>query len=75
AIVKCFEPMGKTKLLEYGIDAVTGGTDALGHVTIEIMDIESNHIVKTSATHEDVVMSSVLAVLKGLNLIMKHKNK
>ena len=75
AIVKCFEPMSKIKLLEYNIDAVTGGTDALGHVSIEIMDLESNRIVKASATHEDVVMSSVLSVLKGLNRIMKYKNK
>jgi len=74
AIVKCFEPMSKIKLLEYNIDAVTGGTDALGHVTIEMMDLETNRIIKTSATHEDVVMSSVLSVLKGLNHIMKYKN-
>ncbi len=74
AIVKCFEPMSKIKLLEYNIDAVTGGTDALGHVTIEMMDLETNRIIKTSATHEDVVMSSVLSVLKGLNRIMKYKN-
>ena len=74
AIVKCFEPMSKVKLLEYNIDAVTGGTEALGHVSIELMDLETNHIVKSSATHEDIVMSSVLALLKGLNRIMKEKN-
>jgi 2-isopropylmalate synthase len=75
AIVKCFEPMSRVQLLEYNIDAVTGGTEALGHVSIELMDLESNYIVKTSATHEDIVMSSVLALLRGLNLIMKNKNK
>ncbi|MHA1763667.1 MAG: alpha-isopropylmalate synthase regulatory domain-containing protein, partial [Promethearchaeota archaeon] len=74
AIVKCFEPMSKIKLLEYNIEAVTGGTEALGHVSIELMDLESNHIVKSSATHEDIVMSSVLALLKGLNRLMKAKN-
>ncbi len=74
AIVKCFEPMSKFKLLEYNIEAVTGGTEALGHVSIELMDLESNQIVRTSATHEDIVMSSVLALLKGLNSIMKNKN-
>lgn len=74
AIVKCFAPMSKVKLLEYNIDAVTGGTEALGHVTIELMDLDSNQIVKTSATHEDIVMSSVLALLNGLNKIMKQKN-
>jgi len=74
AIVKCFEPMSKVKLLEYNIDAVTGGTEALGHVSIELMDLETNQIVKASAAHEDIVMSSVLALIKGLNRIMKDKN-
>ena len=74
AIVKCFEPMSKVKLLNYNIDAVTGGTDALGHVSIELMDLESNFVVKANAAHEDVVMSSVLALLKGLNKLMKFKN-
>ncbi|MHA1344288.1 MAG: 2-isopropylmalate synthase [Promethearchaeota archaeon] len=75
AIIKCFEPMSKVRLIDYNIEAVTGGTDALGHVSIEVMDIESNYIVKTTATHEDIVMSSVLALLKGLNRIMKYKYK
>jgi len=74
AIVKCFGPMSKVKLLEYNIDAVTGGTEALGHVSIELMDLESNYVVKANATHEDIVMSSVLALLKGLNRLMKQKN-
>ena len=74
AIIKCFKPMSKIKLLNYQIDAITGGTEALAHTTIEIIDIESNHIVKASATHEDIVMSSVLSLLKGLNLIVKKKN-
>lgn len=75
AIVKCFEQMSKIKLLEYNIDAVTGGTEALGHVTIEIMDMETSYHVRTEATHEDIVMSSVLALLKGLNLMQKRANQ
>jgi len=74
AIVKCFKPMSNIKLLNFQIDAITGGTDSLGHVAIEILDIESNIIVKASATHEDIVMCSVLALVKGLNLIVKKKN-
>ena len=74
AIVKCFKPMSNIKLLNFQIDAITGGTEALGHVAIEILDIESNLIVKASATHEDIVMCSVLALVKGLNLIVKKKN-
>ena len=74
AIVKCFKPMSNIKLLNFQLDAITGGTEALGHVTVEIMDIEKNLIVKTSATHEDIVMCSVLALIKGLNLIVKKLN-
>ncbi len=74
AIVKCYKPMSNIKLLNFQIDAITGGTEALGHVAIEILDIESNIIVKASATHEDIVMCSVLALVKGLNLIVKKKN-
>ncbi|MGQ4873754.1 MAG: 2-isopropylmalate synthase [Promethearchaeia archaeon] len=75
AIVKCFEPMSRIQLLDFNIDAVTGGTEALGYVSIEVMDLDTNHIVKSSATHEDIVMSSVLALLKGLNRIMIKKQK
>ncbi len=75
AIVKCFQPMNKVQLLDYNIDAVTGGTEALGHVSIELMDLETNYIVSSNATHEDIVMSSVLALLKGLNKLVKEKNK
>ena len=74
AIVKCFKPMSNIKLLNFQLDAITGGTEALGHATLEILDIESNIIVKTNATHEDIIMSSVLALVKGLNLIVKRKS-
>jgi 2-isopropylmalate synthase len=75
AIVKCFERMNKIQLLNYNIDAVTGGTEALGHVSIELIDLESNDIIKSNATHEDIVMSSVLALIKGLNQLVKLKNR
>ncbi len=74
AIVNCFKPMSKIKLLNFQLDAITGGTEALGHVTIEIMDLDSNTVVKASAIHEDIVMSSVLSLIKGLNLIVKKKS-
>ncbi|MHA1646083.1 MAG: 2-isopropylmalate synthase [Promethearchaeota archaeon] len=74
AIVKCFSKMSKIMLLSFDIEAITGGTDALGHVTIEVMDIDTNIIVSSNATHEDVVMSSVLAMIKALNKIVQQKN-
>lgn len=74
AIIKCYSKMNKIKLLTFNIEAITGGTDALGHVTTEIMDLKTHQIVKTTATHEDVVMSSVLAMIKALNLLTKRRN-
>ncbi len=74
AIIKCFSKMSKISLLSFDIEAITGGTDALGHVSIEVMDRDTNTIVSTDATHEDVVMSSVLAMIKALNKIVQQKN-
>jgi len=75
AIVKCFSKMSKIMLLSFDIEAITGGTDALGHVSIEVMDIETNIIVSSNVTHEDIVMSSVLAMIKALNKIAQQKNQ
>ncbi len=75
AIVKCFSKMSKILLLSFDIEAITGGTNALGHVTIEVMDVDTNIIVSSNATHEDVVMSSVLAMIKALNKIVLQKNQ
>jgi isopropylmalate/homocitrate/citramalate synthase len=74
AIIKCFSKMSKISLLSFDIEAITGGTDALGHVSIEVEDTDTNQTFKTSATHEDVVMSSVLAMIKALNKIVRRKN-
>ena len=51
-----------------------GEPKLLPMLSIELMESETNYDIKASATHEDIVMSSVLALLKGLNLILKHKN-
>jgi 2-isopropylmalate synthase len=71
--MKCVEEMSKVKLLEYNIEAITGGTEALAHVSLEVMDMDTSFTIRSTATHEDIVMSSVLALIKGLNLIVKHK--
>ena len=71
AMVACYEQMSKVRLLDYNIDAVSGGTEALANVTIELMELDTNNIVSASSTHEDIVMASILALLKGLNMLMK----
>ncbi len=76
AIMKCYSLMNEIKLIDFNIKAVTGGTDALGHVTVEVLDIETKNSIRTDATHEDIVMSSVLAMVRALNklTILHDKN-
>jgi 2-isopropylmalate synthase len=71
AIIKCYKKMGEEfdmKLTEYAIDAVSGGSDALGHVYITVVDKYGKEYT-SEATHEDIVMSSVLSLIKALNKI------
>lgn len=75
AILKLIKEDLKFKLLSYNIDAVTGGSDALGRVYIELMDEKTQKIVTASATNEDIVMSSVLALLNGMNKLLKITSK
>ncbi|MEX2680915.1 MAG: alpha-isopropylmalate synthase regulatory domain-containing protein [Candidatus Sigynarchaeota archaeon] len=74
SILKTFKEIGKVELLEYEIEAVTGGTDALGVTSIKIKD-ENGIIVAGHAAHEDIVMSSVQAVMNALNKLMKMRKK
>jgi len=71
AIIKCYKKSGEEydmKLKEYAIDAVSGGSDALGHVHITVNDKFGKEYT-SEATHEDIVMSSVLSLIKALNKI------
>ena len=71
AILKVIKKDMNFKLLSYNIDAVTGGTDALGRVFIEIMNQNTGQIVESSVTSEDVVTASVQALIKGINKLIK----
>lgn len=73
AILKLFKETGQVQLVEYNIDAVTGGTDALGRVAIKLED-DAGRVFEAKAVHEDIVMSSVKALIIGLNKIMYAKS-
>ena len=61
-------------LKEYGLKAITGGTDALADVTIKVEDNEKNTF-SAHAVNEDVIMASVDALIKGVNLAMRKGRK
>ena len=56
---------GDYRLLNYGIKAVTGGTDALGEVRVRIIDGEKESVGKGVST--DIIESSIKAYLNAIN--------
>lgn len=73
AFKRYYTRIGDVKLVEYNLEAITGGTDALGHVRVRLED-DRGFLVDARATHEDIVMSSVLAMINGLNrIVAKYK--
>lgn len=55
----------RSTLLKYSVDAITGGTDAQGVVTVRLEE-DGREIVGRGA-HNDIIMASVLAYLNALN--------
>ncbi|MCD6419193.1 MAG: AMP-binding protein [Synergistetes bacterium] len=63
------------KLKEFSVEAVTGGSDALGDVYVEI---EENGITANShAAKDDIILASVEAVINAINILdaKKHSGK
>jgi len=60
-------------LKEFNIEAISGGTDALGHVTITVED-ERGRVFDASASSDDIILASVEAVINAINLVCRtHK--
>jgi len=72
AVRKMIDP--SIKLKEYGLKAITGGTDALADVSIKVQDAKGN-IFKAEAVNEDIIMASAIALIKGMNKALNFKNQ
>ena len=55
----------KSKLLRYSVNAITGGTDAQGEVTVRLQ--EDDHIVLGQGAHTDIIVASAKAYINALN--------
>ncbi|HTY25149.1 MAG TPA: 2-isopropylmalate synthase [Desulfomonilaceae bacterium] len=55
----------KPKLLRFAISAITGGTDALGEVTIRLE--ERGNLAVGKGTHEDILVAAAKAMVNALN--------
>jgi 2-isopropylmalate synthase len=67
ATLKAIKKLTKTraKLLQYNVGSITGGTDALGEVTVRVA--EGNHTVVGKGSSTDIIEASAKAYIHALN--------
>ncbi len=76
AVAKAIESVVKppVKLKEFDLKAITGGTDALAHVSIRVED-KNGRIFQAAAVHQDIIMASAQAFVRGINKAIEYKKK
>jgi 2-isopropylmalate synthase len=60
----------KVQLKEFNIEAISGGSDAIGHVNIAVED-EHGHIFSASGSSDDIVLASTEAMVNAINLLQR----
>lgn len=58
------------QLKEFRIEAISGGSDAIGHVTIAVEDPQGR-IIDASSSGDDIVIASVEAMVHAINLLYR----
>ena len=61
----------KSRLLKYSVNAITGGTDAQGEVTVRLQ--EGDQIVLGQGSHTDIIVASAKAYINALNRLEYRK--
>ena len=59
----------EVRLKEYKLDSISGGANALCEVTVKVEDVRGN-IISSKSVGEDIVTTSVQAMVDGINRIM-----
>lgn len=60
----------KVQLKEFNIEAISGGSDAIGHVNIAVED-DHGHIFSASGSSDDIVLASTEAMVNAINLLQR----
>jgi 2-isopropylmalate synthase len=63
----------KVVLKEFKIEAISGGSEAIGHVVVALED-EKGQIFDASGTGDDIVIASVEAMVNAINLLHRIRN-
>jgi len=69
AIQKSISDVMKFRLVEFRLEAISGGTDALAEVTAKL-ESEDGRLVSARAVHEDIVMAGVTAIVNAANRLL-----
>jgi 2-isopropylmalate synthase len=72
AIQKITGQISQLRIKDYGLASISGGSNALCEVTIRVEDAQGNS-VSAKSVGEDIVTTSVKAVIDGINRIMLKK--
>lgn len=72
AIQKITGKISELRIKDYGLASISGGSTALCEVTISVEDAQGNS-VSAKSVGEDIVTTSVQAVIDGINRIMLKK--
>ena len=72
AIQKISDKVAHIRLKDFRIEAISGGTDALGEVIIKVEDNEGN-IATARSSDGDIVIASTEAMIDGINKILTKK--
>ncbi len=68
AIKKGVKDFADIELVSYRVDAITGGTDALVDVIVQLR--RGNKVVTARGARTDIIMASVEAMMEGLNMLV-----
>ena len=72
AIQKITGKISEIRIKDYGLASISGGSNALCEVTVRVEDKDRNK-VSAKSVGEDIVTTSVQAVIDGINRIMLKK--
>jgi len=73
AVSKAINPERRAYLDMYHVEAITGGTDAV--VNVEVRLRRGDRIVTSTGVGEDIVMASVEAFLRGMNVMLANNKE
>ena len=73
AVSKAINPKYRAYLDRYNVEAITGGTDALVNVGVRLR--MGDRMVTSSGVDEDIVMASINAFLRGMNVLLTSESE